>query len=89
MIKASRVDDKIIDDNMGPTLKLHKRTCWSRVRRRDNGSYVISLFDYDYHAISLPSWEIVSLWYQLGEYLDVDREDARWLLEQKHWRGEY
>ncbi len=69
-------------------MKLHKRQCYIRLVRRADDLYGISLADKDFHYLPLPSWEVVSLWYQIGEVLGFDTEDAKHELEQLHWRHE-
>ena len=70
-------------------LKLHKRECHVNLTPSDNSHYVISSWGIkSQDMMRIPSWDLVDLWYQIGELLDVDRDDARYLLEQKFWKKE-
>jgi len=67
-------------------IKIHKRQCQAQLIRREKELYGISLIDKDFHYMPIPSWELVSLWYQIGELLGFDMDDAKHELEQLHWR---
>ncbi len=70
-------------------IKLHKRQCKIKITRSSDDKYVVTLFDDKcFNVIGIPPWELVSLWYQISELLDIDYEEARYILEQKFWRGE-
>ncbi len=47
--------------------------------------YTIYLLDKNFGSMLAPSWELVSLWYKIGELIGFDREDAKHELEQIHW----
>jgi len=69
-------------------LKLNRRVCVSKViyRGKEN-EFGIMLFDGKCGGfLETPAWELVSLWFQIGELFGFDREDARLELERLHWR---
>lgn len=68
-------------------MKLHKRQCTvNLVRRDDTNDYALYLLGKTFDGMSIPAYELVSLWYKIGELIGFDREDAKHELERLHWR---
>lgn len=93
MLRITEVDrqNKSVTIERDPIgqLKLHKRYCNAMLTEVGDQQYQITYIARDkFDSMRLPCWELVNLWYQIGELLDVDRDDARYLLEQKFWKKE-
>lgn len=69
-------------------MKLHKRICDIKLIPREDGSYNILHLGSTIGSMTVPTWELVSLWYQIGELLGFDKEDAKHELERLHWKND-
>lgn len=70
-------------------IKLHKRQCMIKlVGRDDTKDYAIYLLGNTFGGMSIPTWELVALWYQIGELIGFDHDDAKHELEMLHWKHE-
>ncbi len=67
-------------------MKLGKRDCDIRMVRQTETDYAVYLLGRTFGSIILPTWELVALWYKIGDLLGIDQEDARIELERRHWR---
>lgn len=69
-------------------MKLHKRHCFAKVLDRKDGTYAITVLDKDFQCMTIAPWELVALWYNIGELIGFDREDAKHELERLHRKND-
>lgn len=66
--------------------KLAKRYCFVNVVWQKENYYSVYVLNKNFDSMSIATWEMVSLWYKIGELLGFDREDAKLELERLHWK---
>ena len=70
--------------------KIGKRECNASVvlpEHPDENTYVLPFIMCDMEFQGYKPWELVNIWYQIGELIGVDYDVAKEWLEQIHWRG--